>query len=51
MKKNKRDFFKFFLGSAFFFFSLSLLDTKKKKFTINYVKSFSKVWILDSDDS
>ncbi len=50
MKKNKRDFFKFFLGSAFFF-SLSLLDTKKKKFTINYVKSFSKVWILDSDDS
>jgi hypothetical protein len=52
MKKNKRDFFKFSLGSVlFFYFPLSLLCIKKKKFTINYVNNFSRVWILDSDDN
>lgn len=52
MKKNKRNFFKFFLGSAFFFYSsFALSSIKKKTFTIYYVNNFSKVWILDSDDN
>lgn len=52
MKKNKRDFFKFSLGSVLFlYFSISLQCIQKKKIKINYVNNFSRIWILDSDDS